>query len=120
LIYFIFRDDTYVISSIFAYLMIIGGFAVGVRILLEKGPSRHHISKIRKIPEKYQKIIFCRKTEEARRRRQEGPQGILTTRGAAQPLAAPPCGESPLAHYCHRPFAYFIIPENLSKGGAER
>jgi hypothetical protein len=32
--------------------MIIRGFAVGVRILLEKGPSRHHISKIRKILEK--------------------------------------------------------------------
>jgi hypothetical protein len=49
--------------------MIIGGIATGVRILLEKGPSRHHISKIRKIPEKYQKIIFYQKTEEARRRR---------------------------------------------------
>jgi hypothetical protein len=24
--------------------MIIGGFAAGVRILLEKGPSRHHVS----------------------------------------------------------------------------
>jgi hypothetical protein len=22
-----------------------------------------------------------------------------------------------LAHFCHRPFAYFIIPENLSQGG---
>jgi hypothetical protein len=33
--------------------MIIGGFAVGVKILLEKGPSRHHIFKIRKIPENY-------------------------------------------------------------------
>jgi hypothetical protein len=38
LIYFIFRYDTYVISSVFTYLMIIGGFAAGVRILLEKGP----------------------------------------------------------------------------------
>jgi hypothetical protein len=38
--------------------MIIGGFAAGVRILLEKGPSRNHILKIRKIPKKYQKIIF--------------------------------------------------------------
>jgi hypothetical protein len=43
LIYFIFRDDTYVVSSVFTYLMIIGGFAAGVRILLEKGPPRHHI-----------------------------------------------------------------------------
>jgi hypothetical protein len=81
LIYFIFRDDTYIVSSVFTCLMIIGGFAAGVRILLEKGPSRHHISKIRKIPEKYQKNLFCQKTEEDRRRRQEGPQDSLTTRG---------------------------------------
>jgi hypothetical protein len=44
LIYFIFRDDTYVVSVVFACLMIFGGLAAGVRILLEKGPSRHHIS----------------------------------------------------------------------------
>jgi hypothetical protein len=81
LIYFTFRDDTYVISSVFTCLMIIGEIAAGVRILREKGPSRHHILKIRKIPEKYQKIIFYQKTEEARRRRREGPQGSLTTRG---------------------------------------
>jgi hypothetical protein len=81
LIYFIFRDDTYVIFSVFTCLMTIGGFPAGVRILLEKGPSRHHISNIRKIPKKYQKIIFYQKTEEARRRRREGPPGSLTTRG---------------------------------------
>jgi hypothetical protein len=61
--------------------MIIGGFAVGVRILLEKEPSRHHILEDQKIPEKYQEIIFCQKTEEARRRRREEQQGGLTTRG---------------------------------------
>jgi hypothetical protein len=44
LIYFIFRDDTYVVSSVFACFMIVGELAAGVRILLEKGPSRHHIS----------------------------------------------------------------------------
>jgi hypothetical protein len=49
--------------------MIIGGFAAGVRILLEKGPSRHHASEDQEILEKYQEIIFCQKTEEARRRR---------------------------------------------------
>jgi hypothetical protein len=81
LIYFTFRDDTFVISSVFTCLMIIGGFVAGVRILLEKGPSRHHILKIRKILEKYQKITFYQKTEEARWRRREGPQGSLTTRG---------------------------------------
>jgi hypothetical protein len=57
------------------------GICCRVRILLEKGSSRHHILKIRKIPEKHQEIIFYQKTEEARRRRQEGPQGSLTTRG---------------------------------------
>jgi hypothetical protein len=45
MIYFIFRGDTYVVSSVFACLMINGELAAGVRILLEKGPSRHHISK---------------------------------------------------------------------------
>jgi hypothetical protein len=44
LIYFIFRGDTFVVSSAFTCLMIIGELAAGVRILLEKGPSRHHIS----------------------------------------------------------------------------
>jgi hypothetical protein len=81
LIYFIFRDDTYVISSVFTCLMIIGGFAVRVRILLEKGPSRHHISEDQKILEKCQKIIFYQKTEEARRRSREEPRGRHTHRG---------------------------------------
>jgi hypothetical protein len=81
LIYFTFRDDTYVVSYVFTCLMIIGGFAVGVRILLEKGPSRHHVLEDQEILEKYQKIIFCQKTEEARRRRREEPQGGLTHKG---------------------------------------
>jgi hypothetical protein len=61
--------------------MIIGGFAAGVRILLENGLSRHHVSEDQEISEKYQKIIFRQKTEEARRRRREEPQGGLTRRG---------------------------------------
>jgi hypothetical protein len=44
LIYFIFRDYTYVISSIFACLMIIREFTARLRILLEKGLSRYNIS----------------------------------------------------------------------------
>jgi hypothetical protein len=73
-------------------LMIIGGVAAGVRILLEKGPSRHHILKIKKIPEKYQEIIFSQKTQEARRRSREEPGGALTpgwrglTPGCASPV----------------------------------
>jgi hypothetical protein len=86
LIYFIFRDDTYVVSSVFICLMIIGGFASRVRILLEKGSSRHHVSEDQEIPEKYQKIIFCQKIEEARRRKREEQQGGLTTRGRGPTL----------------------------------
>jgi hypothetical protein len=36
--------------------MTVGGVAARVRILLEKEPSRDHILKIRKIPEKYKRI----------------------------------------------------------------
>jgi hypothetical protein len=61
LIYFTFRDNTYVVSSVFTCLMIIRGFAAGVRILLEKGPPRHHISEDQEIPEKYQEIMFSRR-----------------------------------------------------------
>jgi hypothetical protein len=78
LIYFIFRVDTYGISYVFTCLMIIGGAAAGVRILLEKGPSRDHILKIRKIPEKYPEIIFSQKTHGARRERREEPGGPHT------------------------------------------
>jgi hypothetical protein len=28
-----------------------------------------------------------------------------------------PYGEGTLAHYCHSPFAYLIVPENLSERG---
>jgi hypothetical protein len=109
LIYFTFRDDTYVVSSIFTCLMIIGGFATRVRILLEKRPSRHYISEDREIPEKYQKIIFYQKTDVARRRREE-PQGGHTTRGRTPTpgRAGLWCGHpgpllpSPL-HVFHRP-----------------
>jgi hypothetical protein len=91
--------------------MTFGGLAAGVRILLEKEPSRHHVSEDREIPEKYQKNIFCQKTEEARRRKQEEQQGGLTTR-----WRGPTPGRATLAHDCHRPLAYIVVPENLSQG----
>jgi hypothetical protein len=63
--------------------MIIGRFAAGVRILLEKGPSRDHILKIRKIPEKYPEIIFSQKTQESRRRSRDELGGPTCQGGAA-------------------------------------
>jgi hypothetical protein len=61
--------------------MTIGGFAARVRILLEKNRQDTIFWKIRKILEKYQKIIFYQKTPKARRRSREEPEGSLTHRG---------------------------------------
>jgi hypothetical protein len=80
LIYFIFRDDTYVVSSVFACLMIIGELAVGVRILLKKRPSRHHISEDQQFLENTQKFIYNQKTKVARRGEQKEQQRAHTTR----------------------------------------
>jgi hypothetical protein len=81
--------------------MIIGGFAAGVRILLEKGLSRHHISEDREILEKYQKKIFYQKMKEARGRSREEPQGRLTRRGRnpwlRRPVVWPPWPTSAIA-----------------------
>jgi hypothetical protein len=72
-------------SFVFTCVMIIGGVAARVRILLEKGPSKGHILKIRKILEKYQEIIFSKKTQEARRRSREEPGGPHTPGWRGQP-----------------------------------
>jgi hypothetical protein len=34
-----------------------------------------------------------------------------------QALAAPPSGVATLAHFCHRPLAYIVVPKNLRQGG---
>jgi hypothetical protein len=80
LIYFIYRGDTYVVSSTFTCLTIIGELAAGVRILLEKGLSRHHISEDQQFQENTQKFIFYQKTKVARRREREEQPGAHTTR----------------------------------------
>jgi hypothetical protein len=61
--------------------MIIGGFAAGVRILLEKGPSRDHILKIRKILEKYQKNYIFPEDSGSQKEEARGARGRLTHRG---------------------------------------
>jgi hypothetical protein len=80
LIYFIFRGDTYGVSSIFACLMINGELATGVRILLEKGPSRHHISEDQQFQENTQKFIYYQKTKVVKRGERKEQQGAHTTR----------------------------------------
>jgi hypothetical protein len=85
-----------------------------------KGPPRHHISEDQEIPEKYQEIIFYQNTEKAKRRRLEEPQGRLTHRGRGLTPGRAACCVAALAHFCHRPFAYFIVPKNLSQRGGSK
>jgi hypothetical protein len=75
--------------------------------------------KIRKIPEKYQELIFSQNTQEARRRSREELGGPTRQGGAASPLATSALREVALAHVWSYPFAYFIIPKNISQGGSE-
>jgi hypothetical protein len=60
--------------------MIIGELAAGIRILLEKGPSRHHISEDQQFQRNTQNFMYYKKMKEARRRKREEQQGGLTTR----------------------------------------
>jgi hypothetical protein len=120
LIYFIFRVDTYVISSVFTYLMIVGGFSAGVRILLEKDRQDTIFWKIRKIPENTRKLYFTRRLRKPEGGVERSQRAASHIGGAAWPLAAPALCEGTLAHSRSRPFAYFIVPKNLSQRGAQR
>jgi hypothetical protein len=120
LIYFIFRDDTYDISSVFACLMVIVEFIAGVRILLEKGPSRYNISEDQQLQENTQKLIFHRKMEVARRRARGESLGAHITwwRGPDLGHAAWWCGYPgpPLAS----PLRVYHLPEDLRRGGGSQ
>jgi hypothetical protein len=59
--------------------MIIEEFSAGVRILLEKGPSRYNISEDQQFQENTQKFLFHQKMEVARRRGRGEPPGAHTT-----------------------------------------
>jgi hypothetical protein len=73
--------------------------------------------KIRKFHKNIRKLYFAR-----RLKKPEGGDGRSSRVGSqpggvGPPLAGPPYGEATLAHDCHRPLAYIVIPENLSQGG---
>jgi hypothetical protein len=73
--------------------------------------------KIRKFQKNTRKLYFARRLKKSKGGGERSHRVGSPTGGAGPPLATPPCGEATLAHYCHRPFAYFIVPENLSQGG---
>jgi hypothetical protein len=99
--------------------MIIRELTAGVRILLEKGPSRRHISEDQQFQENTQKFIFHRKTEVARRIGRGEPPRAHTTRwrGPALGRATQWCGRPgpPLP----APPRVYHLPKNLRPGGSE-
>ena len=79
------RGDTYVISSIFAWLMTFVAWTAAVRILMEKVMFGGKIREDQKIRENIRKILFFQKTKDARRRSGDGPQGFFRIIGQGVP-----------------------------------
>jgi hypothetical protein len=86
--------------------MIIGELTAGVRILLEKGPSRHHISEDQQFQKNTQKFIFHRKTEVARRIGRGEPLGAHTTRWRGLALGH-------ATQWCGRPGPPLLVPPRV-------
>jgi hypothetical protein len=74
--------------------------------------------KIRKFQKNTRKLYFARRLKKLEGGNKRSSRVGSPTGGASPPLAAPACGEVTLAQYCHRPFAYIIVPKNLSQEGA--
>jgi hypothetical protein len=73
--------------------------------------------KIGKFQKNTKKLYFTRRLKKPEGGGERSHRAGSHTGGAGPPLAAPACCEATLAHYCHRPFAYIVIPEKLSEGG---
>jgi hypothetical protein len=95
LIYFIFRYDTYVISFVFTCLMIIGGFAAEVRILLERTIKTPYFRRSGKFQKNTRKFYFTKrlwKPEGGGERSQGQPhaQGARPDPWPRRPCVRPP------------------------------
>jgi hypothetical protein len=76
--------------------MIIGELSAGVRILQEKGSSRHHIFEDQQFQKNTQKFIFHHMMKLARRREREEQPGAHTTRWHG-------LGPGRATHWCGHP-----------------
>jgi hypothetical protein len=74
--------------------------------------------KIRKFQKNTTKLYFARRLKKPEGGGERSHRAGSPTGGVGPPLAAPACGVATLAHYCHHPFAYITVPENLSERGA--
>jgi hypothetical protein len=72
--------------------------------------------KIRKFQKNTRKLYFTRRLKKPEGGGERSHRVGSSTGGMGPPLATPAYGEATLAHYCHRPFVYIIVPENQSLG----
>jgi hypothetical protein len=76
--------------------------------------------KIRKFQKNTKKLYFARRLKKPEGGGERIHRASSHTGGAALPLATPAYCVATLAHFCHCPFAYIVVPENLSElGGSE-
>jgi hypothetical protein len=75
--------------------------------------------KIGKFQKNTRKLYFARRLRKPEGGDERSHRAGTHTGGVGPPLAAPAYCVAALAHFCHRPFAYLIIPKNLSQGGLE-
>jgi hypothetical protein len=76
--------------------------------------------KIRKFQKNTRKLYFTRRLKKPEGEGERSNRAGSPPGGVGPPLAAPTCGEATLARFCYCLFAYFIVPKNLSQGGAQR
>jgi hypothetical protein len=73
--------------------------------------------KIRKFQKNTRKLYFARRLKKLEGGNERNNRVGSPTGGTGPLLATLAYGEATLAHYCHRPFMYIIVPKNLSVGG---
>jgi hypothetical protein len=76
--------------------------------------------KIRKFQKNTRKLYFARRLKKPEGGGERSHGAGSHTGGVALPLVAPACCVATLAHFYHRPFAYIVVPKNLSERGAQR
>jgi hypothetical protein len=111
LIYFIFRDDTYVISSILHVWWLLKNSLPESGFYWKKNRQDTiflKASNSRKIP---RSSYFVRRRRQPEGEAEVNHQGPTPPPGVDQPSAAPPGGVSALAHFCQRPFVYIVSPK---------
>jgi hypothetical protein len=72
--------------------------------------------KIKKFQKNTQKLCLAKRLKQPEGGGERSHEVGSPIGGMGPPLATPVCGEAPLAHLCHHPFTYIIIPKNLSEG----